>query len=94
MHIALGENTMMNTFTSLKEKEVININSGKRLGYVSDLDINIKCGDIITLIVTPCGKGLNFFSGKSCIYIPWQCIEKIGKDTILVRHTENPPVKK
>ncbi len=85
---------MINTFSSLKEKEVININSGKRLGFISDIDIDLKCGEINTLIVAPCGKAFNFFSGKNNIFIPWQCIEKIGRDAILVRYTENSPVRK
>ncbi len=84
----------MNTFSSLKEKEVININSGKRLGYISDMDINLKCGDINTLIITPCGKAFNLFADKNYIYIPWGCIEKIGRDAVLVRYTENTPIRK
>ncbi len=85
---------MTNTFSSLKEKEVINIISGKRLGYITDLELDIKCGDILSLIISPCGKALNFFASKALIYIPWQCIEKIGKDAILVKYTENPPIRK
>lgn len=82
---------MINTFSNLKDKDVINICNGKRLGYVTDLEIDLRSGRIIKLILPSGNKCFNFFSDKNLLCIPWQCIEKIGDDAILVHLAELPP---
>lgn len=68
-----------------KHKEVVNINDGKRLGYVQDVCADLETG-IITSIIVPGGsnKLLNIFSQTNDIVIPWQNIKCIGDDLILV----------
>lgn len=34
-----------------KHKEVININDGRRLGYVQDVCCDLQCGNITSIIV-------------------------------------------
>ena len=68
----------------LRDKEVINICDGRRLGYVDDVEVDIVNGRLIAIIV-PCeGKFLSFGKGRDVV-VPWERIEKIGDDTILVR---------
>lgn len=68
----------------LKQKEVINIQDGSRLGFVSDVDINIKTGCIINIIVDgPC-KVFGLFGKDTEYVIGWCDIKKIGDDIILV----------
>jgi YlmC/YmxH family sporulation protein len=68
-----------------KHKEVININDGKRLGYVQDVCADLQTG-IITSIIVPGGnnKLLNIFASNNDIVIPWQNIKCISDDLILV----------
>lgn len=67
-----------------KHKEVVNINDGKRLGYVQDVTADLETG-IITSIMVPGGnKILNMFNGNNNIVIPWKNIKCIGDDIILV----------
>ena len=68
-----------------RHKEVVNINDGKRLGYVQDVCADLETG-IITSIIVPGGtnKLLNIFSQTNDIVIPWQNIKCIGDDLILV----------
>lgn len=68
-----------------KHKEVVNINDGKRLGYVQDVCADLETG-IITSIIVPGvnNKLLNIFSQSNDIVIPWQNIKCIGEDLILV----------
>lgn len=68
-----------------KHKEVVNINDGKRLGYVQDVCADLETG-IITSIIVPgaSNKLLNIFSQANDIVIPWQNIKCIGEDLILV----------
>lgn len=67
-----------------KHKEVININDGKRLGFVQDVTADLESGVITSIIVPGNTKILNMFSGNNDIVIPWQDIRCIGDDVILV----------
>ena len=68
---------------TFKQKEVINLNDGKRLGYVQDVEANFETGEITAIIVPGSSK---FFSvgNKNDIVIPWNKIKRIGEDIILV----------
>lgn len=78
------------TFCELRDKEVVNIIDGKRLGCVIDIEFDITCGIIRKLILPPQGKYFSFFSSRDNLIINWDCIERIGYDLILVRLTEFP----
>ena len=67
-----------------KHKEVININDGKRLGFVQDVTADLESGIITSIIVPGNTKFFNMFSGNNDIIIPWQNIRCIGDDVILV----------
>ena len=68
-----------------RHKEVVNINDGKRLGYVQDVCADLETGIITSIIVPGAGnKLLNIFSQANDIIIPWQNIKCIGDDLILV----------
>ena len=67
-----------------KHKEVVNINDGKRLGYVQDVCADLETGVITSIIVPGSNKIINLFSSNNDIIIPWQNIKCIGDDLILV----------
>ena len=72
------------TWAELRQKEVINLCDGCRLGYVCDLEFDL-CDGRITALVLP-GEGSLFGFGRcELIVIPWDRIETIGADAILVR---------
>ena len=78
--------TAMNcTFNDLKDKEVISVVDGRRLGFISDAEIDLCSGRIISVILPPQGGCFSFFAKKDRIVIPWSDIEKIGDDIILVK---------
>ena len=74
----------MERFSDLKNKEVINICDGTRYGFVKDLEIDIKCARIISIIIPVDGKMWGLFCSDEEYCIPWNCIVKIGDDIILV----------
>lgn len=82
MHSALI--TTCSSFSELRNKEVINIRDGSLLGCVCDLEFNFCSGEI-TAIVLPGNGILASLSSKNRIVIPWCDIERIGKDTVLVK---------
>ena len=67
-----------------KHKEVININNGKRMGYVQDVCADLESGAITSIIVPGENKITNMFTNKNDIMIPWEKIHCIGEDTIIV----------
>ena len=67
-----------------KHKEVINITNGKRLGMVLDVTANLKTGTIESIIV-PGSTKFTLFKQYEDIVIPWNNIEVIGEDLILVK---------
>ena len=75
---------MLSRFSDLRYKEVINVNSGHRLGYVSDLEMDMEEGKLVSLLV-PGPSRLGGMLGREDDYIlPWGCIRRIGEDIILV----------
>ncbi len=74
---------MMCTFNDLKDKEVVNICDGKRLGYVCDAEIDCISGRICALLIPGPSKCMGFVRGGN-VKIAWEYVERIGDDIILV----------
>jgi len=71
-------------FQELRNKEVIDICEGVRIGFVFDVEIDVCSGRVVAIIVPGC-RGFFWFFGKREDYIiPWCDIRKIGDDIILV----------
>ena len=71
-------------FSDLHCREVINLCDGARLGEVCDLVFDPVCGQITAIVVPGQGGLLGMFSRQDQ-EIPWQCIETLGEDSILVK---------
>ena len=70
--------------TELRDKEIINVCDGQRLGFVYDVMLNTESGQIVALIVPgPC-RILGLFGRTDDYVIPWECIRRIGQDLILI----------
>ena len=75
---------MLTKTSELREREVVNILDGRRLGLASDLEIEAETGRIIAIVVPGPGKFLWLFGKSEEFVIPWERIKKIGIDVILV----------
>ncbi|MGV8145111.1 MAG: YlmC/YmxH family sporulation protein [Alkaliphilus sp.] len=70
--------------SELSQKEIINVIDGKRIGIISDIEIDLSKG-IITAIIVPENERFMGIFGKEYDYeISWDEIKKIGEDVILV----------
>ena len=79
-----GVDAMLNRFTQLRRKEVINLCDGCRLGCVGDVEVKLPEGEVRALIVFgPC-RFFGLFGSREEFYIPWECIQRIGDDIILI----------
>lgn len=68
----------------LRQKEIINLCDGSRLGYACDFEFDACDGRICALIV-PRTSGFLGLSRDCDLVIPWCRIECIGEDAILVK---------
>lgn len=73
---------------SLQRKDVIDVKSGVKIGFVSDFEIDPIQLCIQALIIerSSCFKVIFFFKGPPCIIIPVEKIVSIGEDVILVHY--------
>ncbi len=68
--------------SELQKKEIINMNTGKRVGLIIDAILDIS-GNIKSLVLEE--KHLKRFTGREEYQIEWRQIAKIGDDIILIR---------
>jgi YlmC/YmxH family sporulation protein len=72
---------------------VVNVGDGKKLGNISDIEINLVTGKIDAIVISGTGKILGFFGKDEEVIIPWKNIIKIGEDVILVRYKETSELR-
>ena len=75
---------MISYFSDLRYKEVIDVHSGFRLGYVCDAEFDDGEGRIISLITPGKAKLFGLLGREDDYVLPWGCIVRIGGDIILV----------
>lgn len=69
--------------SDIRNKEIINLSNSEKLGYIEDFEICVSTGEISAIYVPE--KQNSFLKLKSKnIRIPWNKIEGIGDDIILV----------
>jgi len=66
-------------------KEVIDLSDGSRLGYISDVEIDIESGQVRSAVIPGRLRLFGLLGREDDKVIPWEHIEKIGEDIILVR---------
>ncbi|MGI5901240.1 MAG: YlmC/YmxH family sporulation protein [Desulfitobacteriia bacterium] len=72
--------------SELRVLDVINIEDGRRLGPVIDLDLDLEKGVVKGIVILSSLRSKGLFSGgrNEDLYIPWDKIIKLGVDVILV----------
>lgn len=69
----------------LRQKEVINVCDGQRIGIVSDVEINMETG-CVTHIIVPGPCRICGILGRDKEYvIEFGCVARVGADVILVK---------
>ena len=66
----------------LREKEVVNVCDGERLGNICDVDFEERTGRICSLIIPgPC-KVFGIIGRDSEYIIPYEGVKRIGADVV------------
>lgn len=71
--------------SDFQSKDVINIVDGKKLGQISDLELDLRQGRIESIVVPSSPRFFGWFAGGTDVIIPWRNIVKIGMDVVLVK---------
>ncbi len=70
----------------LRNKQVVCVHTGNVLGYVSDIEIDSNNGKIESIVIYGRPRVLGLFGKYEDIVIPWEDIEIIGSETVLVKN--------
>lgn len=71
----------------LRNKEVINIADGDRIGYVNDLELDTETAKLKYIVIYGKAKLFGLFGREEDIVIPWDQIVLFGDETVLVKLT-------
>ena len=85
---------MKERLNDLRNKEVINIFDGTRLGYVFDVGLDTETAALTCLIIDGKSRFWGLLGREEDRVIPWEDVETIGEDTILVRFAPRRPEEK
>ena len=80
---------MISYFSDLRYKEVIDVHTGFRLGYVCDAEFDDCEGRFISIITPGRAKLFGLLGREDDYVLPWSCIARIGNDIILVDAKED-----
>lgn len=76
---------MVCTLTMLRNKEVIDMKTGLRLGYVDDIEIDTDTERVTSLVIFGRPRAFGLMGREGDIVVKCTEIALIGEDTILVR---------
>ena len=82
---------MISYFSDLRYKEVVDIKTGTRMGYVCDAEFDETEGRMLSLITPGRAKYFGLFGREDDYILPWSCIARMGSDIILVELEPNQP---
>ncbi len=82
---------MISYFSELRYKEVIDVHTGKRLGYVCDAEFDECEGRLISLITPGRAKLFGLLGREDDYILPWESISRLGEDIILAEVAAQQP---
>lgn len=71
----------------LRYKEVIDIGSGARYGFVDDLEFDAESGTVTAMIIAGRLRLFGLLGREPDLVFPWSAIRRFGEDIILVDST-------
>lgn len=84
IYICYGGVFMICSFSSLRNKEIVNMKTGLKIGYVDDMELDTADSNIVSLIIYGKSRAFGIMGRDEDVIIKCSNIELIGEDTILV----------
>ncbi len=79
---------MLCSMTQIKNKEVVDVKTGIKIGYVDDVEIDTASSSVVSLLVFGRPRLMGMLGREEDIVIKCDDIQLIGEDTILVNFKE------
>ncbi len=68
----------------MRERQVICVRDGTIIGCMCDVIVDTCCGKVVSIVVFRGARFFGLFCKDDDIIIPWECIQVMGDETILV----------
>jgi len=78
--------------SELRNKDVINGQDGRRIGFIRDIDIDLARGCIDAVVIPGDSRFFSLFGKNDETVLTWRQIKKIGVDVILVEPDKYQPI--
>ena len=75
---------------SLRDKEVINVKDGGRIGFVCDVEVDTQEARLTAVVVYGKLRLFGLLGREEDRYIPWDRVRRFGEDIILVEQEPRP----
>ncbi|MBP7186548.1 MAG: YlmC/YmxH family sporulation protein [Ruminococcus sp.] len=85
---------MLYSFEELRRKEVIDVNTGERLGYIDDVELSVSEGKAEKLVIYGNSRLFGFLGKEDDIIIRCSDIRVVGREVVLVERQEGIVHKK
>ena len=85
---------MISYFSDLRYKEVIDVHTGYRLGYICDAEFDEAQGRFISIVTPGKAKFFGLLGREDDVVLPWDSIVRVGSDIILVEPKGEPRRRK
>lgn len=76
----MGED--LHSINALRSMEVIDINTGGKVGFIKDIKIDYEEQKVISIILP--GEVKGWFSKTEDIEVPWKDVIKVGIDVMII----------
>ena len=76
---------MICRINDFRDKDIANAADGTRLGLVGDIELDTETAALTAIVIRGRWRWFGLLGREKDIVIPWEEIEVIGEDTILVR---------
>lgn len=70
--------------SELRVREVVNVDDGRRLGTLSDLEVDLESGRVASLVLPGESRWLGLFGREGETRVAWAQVQRVGADVILV----------
>lgn len=75
---------MIQRIAELRDRQVVCVRDGSILGFVGDIELDTENGKLSSIVIYGKAKLFGFLGRGDDMVIPWESIEIIGEETILV----------
>ncbi|MEG2429580.1 MAG: YlmC/YmxH family sporulation protein [Oscillospiraceae bacterium] len=76
---------MVSKFGEFKNKEIIDLVTGTKIGYVDDIVFDSETATISAVVIYGRLRFFGLFGRNEDLLFDWSDIETIGRDTILIK---------